>query len=152
MAGEAEQKGFVLCVGSLSGNKVARSQSLPPVWRSKQSKLRFVPPLVACVTKTFPLATIGEELPGPGSFTCHATFSVLDQFSGIFFSLLRPLPLAPRQVGQSSACKKVFAAISNGKRNWLGVFTVPCSQDYLRVNFTTFPSTGGLQEVFVQAI
>src|SRR5207249_9620281 len=88
--------------------------------RAKQMRLRTLPPLLACVTKTFSPHTIGVELPGSFSGTFHFTFSLAlpPHLSGTFFSSQCPWPVGPRHAGQSAApSAEQAAAISKSDAN-----------------------------------
>jgi hypothetical protein len=60
---------------------------------------------------------MGEELQGPGSWTCHRTFSVAPHLTGRFFSEDTPVPSGPRQPGQfPDGVENAVAATSNTVR------------------------------------
>jgi hypothetical protein len=57
---------------------------------------------------------MGEELQGPGSWTCHRMFSVVLHLTGRFFSEDTPFPSGPRQPGQFPVgAENAVAATSN---------------------------------------
>ena len=77
-----------------------------------QSKARSCSFSSGCVKKIFSPQMMGVELPRLGSEAFHAIFSVALHFTGKFFSLLMPTPVAPRHMGQFSACcEKVIAKV-----------------------------------------
>src|SRR5262245_10279611 len=70
--------------------------------RSKHSRLRTVPSLLAWVRKMRSPQMTGVPLPGWASLTFHLTFSFGPHFNGTSFSEQWPCPVGPRQAGQLS--------------------------------------------------
>jgi len=97
VTGEAEQYGFVPCVGSLSLYSISCFHISLPSARAKHMTARFVLFSVACVMKTRSPQTTGVELPRSGRSTFQRTFSVALHLIGRFFSGEWPVPSGPRQ-------------------------------------------------------
>ena len=98
VTGDAEQNGFVPCVGSFSFVVTPACQSCLPSARLRHRSVRRSP--TGCVTKMRSPQTMGVELPASGSGTRQRTFSSLLHFTGRFFSVEMPSAFAPRQAGQ----------------------------------------------------
>ena len=101
VTGDAEQNGFVPCVGSFSFVVTPASQSCLPSARFRHRSVRRL--ATGWVRKMRSPQTMGVELPGSGSGMRQRTFSVLLQFKGRFFSVEMPSAFAPRQAGQLAA-------------------------------------------------
>src|SRR5436190_639597 len=86
VVGEAFVYGIPDQFCSLSGYSTSLFQSCLPSARSKQIRLRTVPPLLARVRKIRSSQMIGVELPGCGSLIFHLTFSFGPHFVGTSFS------------------------------------------------------------------
>jgi len=103
VTGDAEQYGFVWCVGSFSVYTVPTCHSNSPSARSRHISVRRCSFSMAWVMKMRSPQTMGVEFPRSGSFTFQAMFSVSLHASGRSDSPETPIFSGPRQLGQFSA-------------------------------------------------
>src|SRR2546430_17098209 len=96
------QYGLSCCVGS-SGASTVLVQSVDPVLRSRQSRLRFRPLSAATVTKTRPRDTMGLLLPVPSIAVRQRMFFCGPHSTGVSGPTALADPDGPRNWGQSTA-------------------------------------------------
>src|SRR5438105_7235599 len=97
VTGDALQYQSCVQLRSFSAYSTSFFQTCLPAARSKQIRLRTLPPLLAIVRKMRSPQMTGVELPGWSSLTFHLTFSFALHFMGRFFSVQYPCPVGPRQ-------------------------------------------------------
>src|ERR1043166_6306780 len=107
VVGEALQYQSCVQLRSFSANSTSFFQSWLPLARSKQMRLRTLPPRFAMVRKTRSPQITGVELPGCSSLIFHLTFCLSLHLVGRSFSAQYPCPVGPRQGGQLLAATAV---------------------------------------------